>query len=93
MTERPDDPTDHARTSVPRAGEAMKDKRGLGGYALLGIGVVCIAICLGAAAMGAAGWAIGAGIAAVVAVGGGSVWVYLQRRRVARTARENALGG
>jgi hypothetical protein len=31
-------------------GEAMKDKRSLGGYAAIGLAVVAITICLGAAA-------------------------------------------
>lgn len=34
------DPTDHARTTIPRAGEAMKDTRGLPGYFLMGAAIV-----------------------------------------------------
>jgi len=68
----------------------MKDNRSLGGYALLGLAVLALVICIGAAARGAPGWAVGAGVAAVVTATAGSVWVYAERRRVARTARRNA---
>jgi hypothetical protein len=89
MSDRRDDPTDHARTTLPRAGEAMKDERSLGGYALLGVAVLALAICIGAAARGVTDWAIGAGVAALIAVVVGAVWVYAERRRVARVALEN----
>ncbi len=91
MPDQVDDPTDHARTALPRAGEAMKDNRGLGGYALISVAVLALVICLGAAARGVIGWAIGAGIVAVLAAAAGSVWVYAERRRVARLARRNSL--
>ncbi|HEY7051506.1 MAG TPA: hypothetical protein VH496_05135 [Mycobacterium sp.] len=91
MPDRRDDPTDHARTALPRAGEAMKDNRGLAGYLLLGLAVPALVICLGAAARGVSGWAIGAGVIAVLAAATGGVWVYVERRRVARVARENAI--
>ena len=86
------DPTDHARTAVPRAGEAMKDNRGLPGYVLMGLAVVAIVVCLVAAAQGATGWTIGAGIVAIVAAVVGSAWVYSQRRRVGRAARAHSPG-
>ncbi|HZQ30796.1 MAG TPA: UsfY protein [Mycobacterium sp.] len=90
MPDRLDDPTDHARTAVPRAGEAMKDNRGLPGYVLIAVAVVAVVICIVAAAVGAIGWAVGAGIVAVLAAAAGSVWVYAERRRVGRVARANA---
>lgn len=90
MPDRRDDPTDHARTAVPRAGEAMKDNRGLAGYVLMAVAVVAVVVCLVAAAVGAMGWTVGAGIAAVLAAAAGSVWVYAERRRVGRAARANS---
>jgi dolichol kinase len=89
MSDRRDDPTDHARTTRPRVGEAMKDSRSLGGYALLAIAIVALVICIGAAARGVTDWAIGAGAATLVAGAVGSVWVYAERKRVARVARRN----
>lgn len=83
------DPMDHARTTLPRAGEAMKDRRSLGGYALIGLAVLALVICIGAAARAITDWTVGAGIVAVVTATVGSVWVYAERRRVARVARRN----
>jgi hypothetical protein len=83
------DPTDHARTTIPRAGEAMKDTRSLPGYFLMGVAIVALVACLAAAAMGQVGWTIGLGAAAVLTAIGGSVWVYVERRRVARLARQS----
>ena len=90
MSDRPDDPTDHVRTTVPRAGEAMKDNRSHAGYVLLGLAVVALVICLFAAARGAMDWTVGAGIVTVLAAVAGSMWVYAQRRRVGRAARANS---
>lgn len=84
------DPTDHARTTLPRAGEGMKDSRSLGGYALMGLAVLALSICIGAAARGVVDWTVGAGIVAVVTATAGSVWVYVGRRRVARVAQQHA---
>jgi O-antigen/teichoic acid export membrane protein len=85
-----DDPTDHARTTLPRAGEAMKDSRSLGGYGLLGLAVLALVICLAAAAVEVMGWALGAGVVAVLCAAVGSGWVYRRRRRIAHIARSNA---
>jgi hypothetical protein len=86
-----DDPTDHARTTLPRAGEAMKDNRGLTGYVLMALGILALVICIAAAATANLGWTIGAGVAALLTATAGSIWVYAERRRVARVARENSL--
>ena len=91
MSDRRADPTDHARTTRPRVGEAMKDSRSLGGYALLGVAILALVICIGAAARGVMDWAIGAGAVALVTAAIGSVWVYAERKRVARVARQNAI--
>ena len=68
----------------------MKDNRSLGGYALMGIAVLALAICIGAAARELMDWTIGAGIAAVLTATVGSVWVYAERRRVGRVAQQNS---
>jgi cobalamin synthase len=91
MTDRRADPTDHARTTRPRVGEAMKDSRSFGGYALLGLAVLALVICLFTAARGVMDWAIAAGAVALVSAAVGSVWVYAERRRVARIAHQNAI--
>lgn len=87
------DPTDHARTTIPRAGEGVKDTRSLGGYALIGLSVLSLAICIGAAARGVTDWTVGAGVVAVLTATAGSVWVYAERRRIARIAQKNARPG
>ena len=83
------DPTDHARTTIPRAGEAMKDTRSLPGYFLMGLAIVALVACLAAAGMSQIAWTVGLGVIAVVAAVAGSVWVFQQRRRVARLARQS----
>jgi cyanate permease len=84
------DPVDHARTTVPRAGEAMKDTRGLPGYFLMGLAVVAMVACLAAAGMhGNMGWTIGLGVLAIGSAVVGSVWVYVERRRIAKLARQS----
>jgi hypothetical protein len=80
------DPTDHARTAMPRAGEAMKDAPGLYGYALLGLAILAFVVCLTAGATGYRGWMIGTGVVAVVSAAVGSVRVYARRRHIARLA-------
>lgn len=40
------DPVDHARTTRPRAGEAMKDGKNLPGLITMGLGVAALVICL-----------------------------------------------
>lgn len=83
------DPTDHARTTIPRAGQAMTDTRSLPGYFLMGVAIVALVACLAAAAVGQIGLTIGLGVVAVVAAVGGPVWVYAERRRAARLARQS----
>ncbi|HZA12033.1 UsfY protein [Mycobacterium sp.] len=89
MTDPQHDPTDVARTHQPRAGVAMKDTRGLPGYALMGAAVLALMVCLAAAAMGYQGWTITAGVIAILAAAVGSVWVFMERRRVARLAQRS----
>jgi hypothetical protein len=69
----------------------MKDGRSLGGYALLGVAILALVIGIGAAARNTMDWAIGAGAVALVTAAIGSVWVYAERKRVARVASEHAI--
>ena len=88
MPDTSENPIDHVRTHQPRAGIALKDNRGLPGYLLMGVAVLALMICLASAAMGYQGWTISAGVVAIVASALGSVWVFAQRRRIARLARQ-----
>ena len=89
MPDTSKDPTDHVRTHQPRAGVALKDTRGLPGYLLMGVAVLALMICLASAAMGYQGWTIAAGVVAIAASALGTVWVFAERRRIARLARRS----
>jgi hypothetical protein len=84
-----ENPSDLSRTRQPRAGVAMADGRGIPGYLLVGAAVLALTICLASAAMGYQGWTIATGVIAILAAAAGSVWVYLERRRVARLAQQS----
>jgi hypothetical protein len=92
VEDRYGDPTDHARTTQQRVGEGMRDTRGLPGYLLIGLGVLALVVCLAAAAYGYMGWTIAMGVVAVLAASAGSVWVFAERRRVARIAATDEQG-
>jgi len=70
------DPMDHARSTIPRAGEAMKDTRGLSGYFLMGLAIGALVACLAAAGVSQIAWTIGLAVIAVLAAVAGSVWVF-----------------
>ncbi|ODR11187.1 hypothetical protein BHQ15_03555 [Mycolicibacillus koreensis] len=77
-------PIDYARTTRPRAGLVMKDRRELPGAALVVWSVICIVGFMTALAMGSTGWMIGLGAVAVAAGAAGVLWILLGRRRAAR---------
>jgi hypothetical protein len=87
MTDPQPDPVDTARTHQPRAGVAMKDARGLPGYLLMALAVLALVICLAAAATGSEGTTIVAGAVAILTAVSGTIWVFAERRRVARLAQ------
>src|SRR6478609_5842242 len=66
-------PTDHARTTQPRAGEWFKNARDLPGLAMIAISVLGVVVCLAAAAYEHTGWAVAAGVVAVLAGTGAAV--------------------
>ena len=90
MTNSQNDPIDLARTHQPRAGVALKDTRAWPGYLLMALAVLALAICLATAATGYSGATIGAGVVAIVAAAVGSIWVFAERRRVARLAQRSS---
>jgi hypothetical protein len=76
-------PIDDARTTRPRAGLVVKDRREAPGAALMVAFVLTLAGCLTAAAMGSTGWAIGMGAVALAAAVGGVSWILAGRNRTA----------
>lgn len=86
----PDNPIDYARTSQHRAGMVMKDRREVPGAALLVVAVVCLVGFMTAFAMGSTGWAVGLGVAVLVAGSAGVAWILLGRRRAARLGDDRA---
>lgn len=80
----PEDPVDHARTTRPHAGEAMKDNRNMPALALVGLGVVLFVACLFAFATANPG--VGTVLAVLAAVGlvGGGLWLAIAHLRVRR---------
>lgn len=77
-------PTDHSRTTQPRAGEWFKNSRDVLGLLLLAVGVVAMVVCLAAAAYGNTRWAISMGSVAVVGGAAGAAWLFVEGRRVRR---------
>ena len=84
------DPIDDERTTRPRAGMVMKDKRQAPGLALAVVAVLALAGCLTAAALNEFGWAIGLGLVVLAASIGGVGWVLAGR---SATARRRDQGG
>ncbi len=80
------DPVDHLRTTRTFAGESMIDVAGWPGYLLIVLGVIAIVGSLAAFGTGHSSQGMTTGIAAVLAVTLGSVWVAVEHRRVRRIA-------
>ncbi|BBU22854.1 hypothetical protein [Mycobacterium xenopi] len=76
------DPVDYHRTTRPHAGEAISDVTNLPGLVLVGTGVVAMAICVAAFAMGQVGVGIAAVVVALLASAAGMAWLAAERRRV-----------
>ena len=89
MTDRKHDPIDAARTHQPRAGVALQDTRALPGYLLMAAVVLSLVVCLAAAATNHQGATVIAGVVAILTAALGSVWVFAERRRLARLARRS----
>jgi hypothetical protein len=81
---RTHDHTDHCRTTQPRAGEWLKNGRGIPGIGVIAIGVLAVISGDAGAAYRSPAWTIAMGIAAVAALAAGSGWVLFEGRRVGR---------
>lgn len=77
-------PTDHARTTQPRAGEWFKNARDLPGLAMIAVSVLGVVVCLAAAAYERTGWAVAAGVVAILAGTAAAVWLFVESRRLRR---------
>lgn len=73
---------DPSRTQREHAGEALTDARGYPGFLAIGLSFVLLGLFLVALGGGFEGWATIAGIAFVVTLVGGVVYVLLEYRRV-----------
>lgn len=71
----PEDPVDHARTTRPHAGEAVKDNRNMPALLVLGVAVVLFAVAVAAFALGHAVAGAVAGVLAAVGLGVGGLWL------------------
>lgn len=81
---RKHDHTDHSRTTQPRAGQWMKNGRGLPGVLVMLLGVLPVVLFVVGAAYDSPVWAGAMGVAAVSAFAAGAAWVFLEGRRIGR---------
>ena len=87
-----ENPTDHSRTTQPRAGEWFKNARDLPGLAAMALAVLSVVVCLASAAYGNTGWAIAAGAVATLSTTAGAGWLFVESRRVRRLEAERTTG-
>lgn len=81
------DPVDHARTTMPHAGESFIDTLWLPGLILIGIGTVLIACTVAATAYGNRDLSLILGLVAGALVTAGALLVTLEHQRVNRVER------
>ena len=82
------DPVDHHRTTLPRAGQSMKNTWRMPGLLLVGAGVAAFVMCLAAFGLGRVGVGIAATVVALLATGAGLAWLAMERRRVRDAQQE-----
>ncbi len=80
------DPVDHRRTTRPLAGESMIDVLSWPGYLLVAMGLSFLVGSLAAFGTGHGSEGMTTGVAAVVAVSLGLVWLLVEHRRIRRIA-------
>jgi putative flippase GtrA len=68
---------------------AIKDTRAFPGYLLMALAVLSLVICLAAAATNHQVATVIAGVVAIITAALGSVWVFAERRRLARLAKRS----
>jgi hypothetical protein len=78
------DPTDHSRTHHQHAGESMIDVYFFPGLFLIAVGVVAVVGCIAALAYHHTELLVWAGVTAVLTVGGGVSWLFVERHRIRR---------
>jgi uncharacterized membrane protein YcjF (UPF0283 family) len=76
------DPTDHSRTTQPRAGIAMKDNFFWPGLILLAVAVFGMISTAAAAAYGRYEWLATTLLIAVLGTVAGALWLVVEHRRV-----------
>lgn len=81
---RTHDHTDHCRTTQPRAGEWLKNGRGVPGIAIMAVGVLAVVSGDAGAAYRSPAWSLAMGVAALGALSVGAGWVFAEGRRVRR---------
>ena len=81
------DPVDHARTTLPHAGESFIDTLWLPGLILIGVGTVLIAGTVAATAYGETMLSVILGLIAGALVTAGALLVFVEHQRVRRVER------
>jgi hypothetical protein len=81
------DPVDHARTTLPHAGESFIDTLWLPGLILIGVGTVLIAGTVAATAYGETMLSVILGLIAGALVTAGALLVFVEHQRVKRVER------
>jgi uncharacterized membrane protein YqjE len=84
MGDTHDDPTDHSRTTQPRAGIAMKDNLFWPGLILLVLAMLGIISTAAAAAYRHYEWLATTVLIAVLGAVAGALWLFMEQRRVER---------
>lgn len=77
-------PTDHHRTTQPRAGITMKDNFYWPGLILLAVSAAGMMATVAVAAYGHHEWIYSTVLIAVLGVVAGALWIVVENRRVAR---------
>jgi membrane associated rhomboid family serine protease len=88
MGDTADDPVDHARTFLPHAGEAMKNKAGRPALILILVGIFAVFISLASFGIGYLALGIVSAVVAAVGFVVGLTGVAVQRKRVLRLERQ-----
>jgi uncharacterized membrane protein YcjF (UPF0283 family) len=82
------DPTDHSRTTQPRAGITMKDNFFWPGFWLFAVAVFGLIGAVATAAYGHYEWLATTVVVAVLGTVAGALWLVVELRRVSRIERQ-----
>ncbi|MGE2833558.1 hypothetical protein [Mycobacterium sp. SMC-4] len=92
MADPAEDPVDHHRTHLPRAGEAVKNSAGRPGLIAIGIGVFAVMISIASFGTGRTTLGMVAAVLAAVGIVFGLAWIAKERKRVSRDAARSRDG-